>query len=85
MILYALSYAFCAVFLNHRFYNSLHYLSIHFFDPLLESLPLYQITGASIQHMIAFGQNAPGSARRVLQDPQELQAMEKTKIKIAGR
>jgi hypothetical protein len=40
-------------------------------DPLLESLPLSQITGASIQHMIAFGQNAPYPVRRILQDPHE--------------
>jgi len=40
-------------------------------DPLMDSLPLSQITGASIQHMIAFGQNSQRPVRRILQDPHE--------------
>jgi len=41
-------------------------------DPLLQyNLPLAQITGASIQHRIALGENAPNKVRRILQDPHE--------------
>lgn len=41
-------------------------------DPLLEqNLLLAQITGASIKHRIALGENAPSKVRRILQDPHE--------------
>ncbi len=41
-------------------------------DPLLQyNLPLAQITGASIQHRIALGENSPDRVRRILQDPHE--------------
>ena len=41
-------------------------------DPLLQyNLPLAKITGASIQHRIALGENAPSRVRRILQDPHE--------------
>ncbi|MBU1536959.1 transposase [Myxococcota bacterium] len=41
-------------------------------DPLLEkNLPLAHITGASIGHRIALGENAPNKVHRILQDPHE--------------
>jgi len=41
-------------------------------DPLLEqNLPLAHITGASIGHRIALGENAHNKVRRILQDPHE--------------
>jgi hypothetical protein len=41
-------------------------------DQILQyNLPLAQITGASIEHRIALGENAPNKVRRILQDPHE--------------